>query len=142
MRPETYAALLRRGVPAQRPVSRAHWQHRVQAWIHYQNYERTITMTQPDILSDLTDHDRRWLVHIFAALTNGIQDEIEYDAIAYHDESIYDDRERFNTLYSYVYNALTWCMQQAHAEEAAVVQAETDAYGAAHRRQVAGEEQG
>jgi hypothetical protein len=31
--------------------------------------------------TDFSDRDRRWLVHIFAALCNGIQDELECDGI-------------------------------------------------------------
>jgi hypothetical protein len=74
-------------------------------------------------LPELTDHDRRWVVHIFAALREGITDEIEYEEIAYHDESALDDRDRFDHVWNYVYAALTWCMEQTHAEEAATVAA-------------------
>jgi hypothetical protein len=72
-------------------------------------------------LTEVTDRDRRWLVHIFAALQQHIQDELEHDGIPFHDDSIYDDHDRFWRLWTYVHDALTRCMERTHAEEALLV---------------------
>jgi len=78
-----------------------------------------------------SDRDRRWLAYIFMALTNGIQDEIAYEALPYHDDTIHDDHERFTRLYDYVYREITACVQRVHAEEAAKIQATSNAWHAA-----------
>jgi hypothetical protein len=92
-----------------------------------------MTMANHETLPELTDHDRRWLVHVFAALREGIRDELKYEEIPFHDDSLVEDWTRFNHLYSYVYAALTWCMEQTHPDEAATVAAEVAASRARHR---------
>jgi hypothetical protein len=64
-------------------------------------------MTDSGTVPALTDHDHRWVVHAIAALREGIADEIEYDGIEFHDDTIHQDTERLNRLWNYVYNALT-----------------------------------
>lgn len=78
-------------------------------------------MQEYGTLSDLSDRDRRWLVHIFAALQQGIQDELECDSIPFHDQNVRDAPDRFESLWTYVHNALTQCMERTHAEEALLV---------------------
>jgi hypothetical protein len=124
MPPEAYATLLRRYACRHGPVPVAHVRHWIRAWIRSLNNERTIPMPITEPLPDLTDRDKRWLVHVFAALRNGIDDELDYDSIPFHDASLVVDQDRRDHLYNYVYSALTWCMEQTHAEEAARVAAD------------------
>jgi hypothetical protein len=67
--------------------------------------------------NDFSDHDRRWLVHVFAALTNHIDDELSCKDIPYYDENAYDDN-RLYRLKVYIEQELHDCMARAHNEEA------------------------
>jgi hypothetical protein len=78
-------------------------------------------MSDTTTVADLTDHERRWLVHIFAALQEHIQDELEHDSIPYHDASLLADAARVQRLWQYVANEWTQCMHRVHPEEAARV---------------------
>ena len=78
-------------------------------------------MQDPVPLTDLTDRDRRWLVHIFRALQNHIQDELECPEIRFHDTDVLTNHDRFGDLWTYVHDALTGCMERTHAQEALLV---------------------
>src|SRR5262245_53748467 len=71
--------------------------------------------------ASFTDRDRRWLVHVFAALQQGIQDELEHDSLLFHDASLFADSDRFHRLWTYAHDELTRCMERTHAEEALFV---------------------
>jgi hypothetical protein len=124
MHPEPYAALVHQVARRRTPLTLAQVRRAIAAWIAQSNNERSRTMLTSDPLPTLTDHDRRWMVHVFAALREGIRDELKLEELPFHDDSLVDDWDRYNHLYSYVYASLTWCMEQTHADEAAVVAAE------------------
>ena len=76
-------------------------------------------MDRPITVEDLTDQERRWMVQIFGALQNHIQDELEYEEILHHDPTIVDDHERKFRLWSYVNDQLAQCMAHTDPEETA-----------------------
>jgi hypothetical protein len=73
----------------------------------------------PLSLTGLSDHDRRWLVHVFWALSGAIEDAIECEATPFHDAEVFDDDgKRCNRLGDYVRSEIAACMTRVHAEEA------------------------
>jgi hypothetical protein len=76
-------------------------------------------------IETLTDQQRRDLVHIYAALRDGIADEVDYerdlDALP-----LTPDFEEI--VWQEIYAQLTRLMVDAHAEEASKVEREIDAY--------------
>ena len=69
----------------------------------------------------LTDADRRWMVHILAALREHIHDEFEVETLPYHDPATLEDRDKFEGMMELVYDNLTTLMHNRHREEAALV---------------------
>ena len=53
----------------------------------------SLDTSEPISPSCFTDRDRRWLVHIFAALQQHSRDELKYDSIPFHDLSALVDRD-------------------------------------------------
>jgi hypothetical protein len=78
--------------------------------------------------TNVTDQQHRRLAHLYAALRNHIEDELKYD----RDEGACAplDDDAYGALGERMYAALTALMVAAHAEEAAAIQAEIDAYWA------------
>jgi hypothetical protein len=90
-------------------------------------------MAQALTLTDLTDHERRWMVNIFAALSGHIEDELEHEGIDHHIPGLHaDNEERFDQLWDYVTWELRQCMLRLDAQEVARMDAELAAYRAAH----------
>jgi hypothetical protein len=92
-------------------------------------------MTMPNALTltDLTAHERRWLVNVFAALSGHIEDELEYEDIDHHVPDLHTtDPERFALLWDFIKHELRQCMLRLDAQEVARLDAELAAYRAAH----------
>jgi hypothetical protein len=80
----------------------------------------------------LTADQRRHLVHIYASLRECIPDEVEYDRAPDFPPL---DEETEVVVWQEIYNQITRLMVAAHAEEAAILQAESEAYSAAYQAQ-------
>jgi hypothetical protein len=76
-------------------------------------------------IETLTDQERRLLVHMYWTLRDAIPDELEYDRAPDFPPLTPDTQE---CLYQEIYAQLTRLMVDAHAEEAAKIQQEIDAY--------------
>ena len=87
--------------------------------------------------TQFSDRDRRWLVHIIAALHNLVEDEIELEEHAYHDPHIWQDPDRHNRLTTYVHALIDAGMVHTHVEETATMQAEHDAWWAVEQTKMA-----
>jgi hypothetical protein len=83
-------------------------------------------------IETLTADQRRHLVHIYASLRECIPDEVEYDRAPDFPPL---DEETEVVVWHEIYTEITRLMVAAHAEEAASIQAESDAYSAAYLAQ-------
>src|SRR5262245_56755367 len=81
--------------------------------------------------TQFSDRDRRWLTHLIGALHNLVEDEILFAGHAYHDPQLLDDPDRFVRLATSGHALIAAGMEHTHAEEAAHMRAEIDAYSAA-----------
>ena len=76
-------------------------------------------------IETFSDHQRRLMAHVYAALRDNIRDEVEYDRTP--DFEPLDD-EDVGAMTQVIYEAVTSLMFAAHAEEAVQIQTEIDAY--------------
>jgi len=72
-----------------------------------------------------SDQQRRLMAHVYGSLRGSIRDEVEFDRTP--DFAPLDD-EAIDAMTQVMYEAMTGMMFAAHAEEAAQIQAEIDAY--------------
>jgi hypothetical protein len=90
-------------------------------------------MAEPITLADLTDHERRWMVHILATLQENIDDELQCAFTPFYDAHMRaENPERFRQIWQYMHEAMTQVMERIHPEEAAAWAAEAAAFKAEH----------
>ena len=70
-------------------------------------------MADPITVTDLTDHERRWMVHILATLQDNIEDELQCQCTPFYDAHIRTENPaRFRQIWQYLREAMTQVMER------------------------------